>query len=166
MSELYRRVILKPVGLDENQLSQLASSLAAAVELQNQLAAGSAHVLQFVGGLQETERTFFVEHEPAEPLVLDDLFDSTSTPIGEKTLLRAAEALFGALQAAHQTAGARPVVHGGLCPAVLLITPDGVNKVADFGFAPAICSALGPESYLNLAVSPRMEVPSDTADLR
>jgi len=166
MSELYRRVILKPVGLDENQLSQLASSLAAAVELQNQLAAGSAHVLQFVGGLQETERTFFVEHEPAEPLVLDDLFDSTSTPIGEKTLLRAAEALFGALQAAHQTAGARPVVHGGLCPAVLLITPDGVNKVADFGFAPAICSALGPESYLNLAVSPRMEGPSATADLR
>jgi len=60
MSELYRRVILKPVGLDENQLSQLASSLAAAVELQNQLAAGSAHVLQFVGGLQPGNRAYLL----------------------------------------------------------------------------------------------------------
>lgn len=157
MSEACRRIILKPDGLGEDQLSQLGSLLAAAVELQNRLADRSPHVLRFVGDIQQTERTFFVEHESADPFPVAELFDPDSATAEEQVLLRIAAATLDALRVVHETPGPRPVVHGGLCPGVLLTTADGVVKLADVGFAPAVCTALGAESYLNLAVSPRTE---------
>lgn len=146
MSEAYRRVVVKPDGLGEDQLAQLVSSLTAAVELQNQLADQSPHVLRLVGEIQQTEHTLFVEHEPADPFPVAELFDPSSVLAEEQVLLRTAAAVLDALRVVHGTAGPRPVVHGGLCPGVLLTTADGVVKVTDFGFAPTVCTVLGAEA--------------------
>ena len=67
MDEVNRRVVLKPPGLSDSDSAALAERLAADVRLQQILASGSPHVLQFVGEVQQTEACLFVEHEPAEP---------------------------------------------------------------------------------------------------
>jgi hypothetical protein len=153
----HRRIVLKPAGLSENERSRLAELLSDAVELQAQLAARSPHILQFVGAIREKEHAFVIEHEPAQPFPVQALF-APDRPKAEPTeLLRTAVALIDVLRVAHGMQGPRPAVHGGLCPGVLLMSRDGVEKVSDFGFAPAICAALGPERYLNLAVGPTGE---------
>lgn len=162
MAQAHRRVILKPAGLSESDSSRLAEMLATAIERQQQLASESVHVLQFIGGLQETEQAFYVEHEPAEALPAEGLFDQDASGAEDKQLLRLAAALFDALAAAHGTEQQRPQSHGGLCPGALLISPDGIEKMSDFGFAPAICATLDVESYVNLAVSPKTEGSPET----
>ncbi len=152
MSQLYRRVVLKPPELDGEAHAQLAKRLEAAVEAQKQLASRSPHILQLVGTLQEDEHCFFVEHEPAGPLPLAGLFDPAAPGADRESIWRMSIALFDALRAAHTTQAKQPVVHGGLCPGVLLRDLNGVEKLADFGFGPAICDALGEQQFLNLAV--------------
>ncbi|MHC4233741.1 MAG: hypothetical protein ACYSUQ_01360 [Planctomycetota bacterium] len=76
-------------------------------------------------------------------------------------MLRVAAALFDALRASHSPDQRRPGTHGGLCPGVLLTTADGIDKVSDFGVAPAICKVLGVDSYVNLAAGPG---PRDAAE--
>lgn len=162
MPEVYRRVVLKPPGLSANASVQLKERLAAAVQLQQRLATESPHVLQLIGRLEEDEHSFFVEHEPAQGLDVNSLFDQQAPPVDQallKLLLRMTAALADALRVAHSGTGRQRIVHGGLCGGVVLETSDGVHKVADFGFAPGICAVLGVESYLELAVRPNPEGP-------
>jgi len=156
MAEVYRRVVLKPDGLSADDSAQLKDRLTAAVELQ-QLASASPHVLQFVGELHEDASSFFIEHEPARALDVDALFDPEKPLADETLLLHLAAALADALKVAHSGRGRERIVHGGLCGGVVVETPDGVHKVTDFGFAPAVCAVLGVESYLELAVGLRSE---------
>lgn len=155
MAEAFRRVILKPPGLDESIAAQLADGLAASIDAQRSYASKSPHVLQFIGELRQDDGFFYIDHEPATtawPAV--ELFDRTKAGADEEHLLRVAAALFDALSAAHGADPPLPRAHGGLCPATVLTTTDGIEKVTDFGFAAAICAALGQESYVNLAVGP------------
>ena len=153
MAEAFRRVILKPPGLDESTAAQLLDGLSAAVASQRNFATRSPHILQFISGLREDERSFYVEHEPATAVFAATvLFDRSAPGANKDELLRVAAALFDALRAAHSAPSPQLRVHGGLCPGTIVTTPDGIEKVTDFGFAPAICAVLGPEKYLNLAV--------------
>ncbi|MHC4234623.1 MAG: serine/threonine-protein kinase, partial [Planctomycetota bacterium] len=157
MAESYRRVIARPDGVDDGDWSRLGEMLAAAVDRQQQqIAAQSPHVLRFTGGLQEREdnSAFFVEHEPASAMPIGALFDRSAPPLHESQLLRVTVALFDALRAAHAPQQQRPTAHGSVCPGVVLFAADGVAKVTDFGFAPAVYSALGEQRYINLAVGP------------
>ncbi len=151
MPDAYRRIILKPADLTSEAASTLREALSASVDAQRQLASKSLHVLQFVGELRENDRAFFIEHEPADPLPVEALFDPDADRLEVPELMRVAGALFEALRAAHTGGEERPVVHGGICGGVLVRTADGIDKITDFGFAPAVCSALGVEAYLNLA---------------
>ncbi len=157
-SALNRRVILKPEGLGSDDAAKLRTALQSAVEFQRQLATTCPHVLTLVGDLDEDDRCYFVEHEPAEPISTEQLFEP-STARGElATLFRLARAVFAALHAAHTQESAGSSSHGahaGLCPGVLLVDSDGIEKVSDFGFGRAVYEALGPDAYYNLAVGPR-----------
>ena len=159
MPGTYRRVILKPPRLTDAQASLLAKRLASAVDHHQQLASHSRHVLQLIGGLEEDEDSFFVEHEPAEALAIERLFDQR-LGAGEAELLDATVAILHALRTAQRADP--PTVHGGLCPGVILANSQGIVKVADFGVAPAMCRALGQESYLNLAAGARPGEPGVT----
>ncbi len=161
MAEAHRRIILKPAQLGKEERSRLADLLSAAADLQNQFASRSVHVLQLVGGIQETEHAFWIEHEPATPFPVAELFNPELPPPADRILLRMAAALFDALRVTHGSSGDRPQVHGGICPGVIVKNPDGIDKVTDFGFAPALCAVLGVDGYLNLAVSPRTEGPDE-----
>ena len=154
MADVFRRLILKPPAATPERLARLADALQEAIHAQNRLAARSPHVLRFVGALDQDERAFFVEHEPAAGISPRDLFDSAAPRAAEEQLLQTMAGLGDALAAAHTAGSTRPVVHGGLCPGVVLTGPDGLVRITDFGFAPAICKILGVESYLNLAVAP------------
>jgi hypothetical protein len=170
MGEVFRRVVLKPPGLSDTDSTALAQRLAADVRLQQDLTSSSPHFLRFVSDLQETETSFFVEHEPASPFGEaifdpDAAFPTEGGPdefaVFVEHLLSWAVALLDALRGAHDRPGDRPAVHGGLCGGTILLTPDRCGKVSDFGFAASICAILGVEAYLNLAVGPRTEGPRD-----
>jgi serine/threonine protein kinase len=150
----FRRVIVKPVDISTKQSNLLAEGLRTAIALQQRLAKDSAHVLTLHGDLQSDERYFFVEHEPATPLLAAPLFTRDLPPIDRKMLSDMLAGVVDALQACHAVRTNATAVHGGLCPAVLLSTADGAIKVSDFGFASAIAEALGERSYQALAVVP------------
>jgi hypothetical protein len=154
MANVFRRLILKPPGAASDRLSRLAGALAEATSVQNRLAARSPYVLRFSGPLQEDDQAFFIAHEPATAWTPCDLFSTAAPTAAFDQLFQATAALLDALATAHSAAADRPVVHGGLCPGVVLAGEDGLIKLTDFGFAPAICKALGIDSYLNLAVGP------------
>lgn len=161
MASVYRRVILKPPGLSDSDSARLADLLVGAVDLQRELAAKSLHVLQLAGQPVETSRAFYIEHEPAEPIPADSIWDPSAPRCETEQLLRRAAALLDALQTTHDLDPLHPKVHGGLCPGAILRTPDGIDKVSDFGLAQAVCTALGTAAYLNLAVSPRADGPPE-----
>lgn len=154
MGDVYRRVILKPAGLDERRAGQLRDALAAAVGLQKHLAGLSPHILQIIGELQEDADSFFFEHEPARGLDVGDLFQSAGEPIDAQRLTRMAVAVVDALRAAHEYRQPRPAAHGAVCPGVVAVSADGVEKLTDFGIAAALYAALGEDGYKNLAVGP------------
>lgn len=154
MANPYRRVILKPANLTRDQAGRLAEELAAAVRLQQELAAQSPHVLDLSGSLQQDDTSFYVEHEVAEPWPIAELFDPAAVKATPQEVLSLTAAVVDALRAVHGRAATTPLVHGGLCPGVLLRDEAGMEKISDFGFAPAICRVLGPEAYLNVAVGP------------
>jgi len=153
MAGQFRRLILKPVTATPDRLTQLCHALDEAVLTQNRLAAISPYILRLAGPVQQDDQAFFIEHEPATGWRPAELFDPESPPASAELLLQATTALADALAAAHGSAG-RPVVHGGLCPGVLLTGEDGLPRVSDFGFAPAICRVLGVDDYLQVAVGP------------
>ena len=157
MAKRFRRLIIKPPAAPPEKLEQLAGALEQAIRTQNTLAGQSPYVLQFVGPLQEDERAFYIEHESASAWSPADLFDSAAGPASNDQLLHTMAAIFDALQAAARLESDRPVVHGGLCPGVLLTDPDGFVKVTDFGFAPAVCRQFDTEAYKNLAVGPHAD---------
>ncbi|MBN2559722.1 MAG: hypothetical protein JXQ75_02165 [Phycisphaerae bacterium] len=152
-----QRLILKPDGLTPDDAARLMEHVRAAVQQQMRLASESPHILRFVHQVREEASAFVIEHEPATPLQVADLFNPDAPPANEEQLLDAAAALVDALRVAHDADPSQPLVHGGLCPGAILIDPDGVWKVSDFGFAQAISEVLGPDSYLNLAVGPKSE---------
>ncbi len=155
MADVFRRVVLKPPAATPEHLAQLLHALAEAVETQRRLATQCPYILQPTGALDQDEHALYVAHEPATPLAPRELFDPDAPLIPPDQLFQAAVALLDALATAHRTGAGRAAVHGGLCPGVILHDADGLLKVADFGFAPAICKVLGVESYLNLAVGPQ-----------
>ncbi|MBI4717303.1 MAG: hypothetical protein HY763_05825 [Planctomycetes bacterium] len=162
MGEVHRRVILKPADLTPAGADQLSRALSAAIEAQRLLAGRSLHVLRLTGELRQDERSFYVEHEPARPaLAAPEVFNTDLPGADEQTLLRLTAAVFDALRVIHSGEAAPLRAHGGLCPGVILTTPEGIEKVTDFGFAAAVCTALGAEAYKNLAVGP----PTDGAGI-
>ncbi len=165
MAAIYRRGIIRTVQTDESAWAELTEKLQAAVERQNELANACPHVLRFKGSLQAAadNQSLVIEHEPATTIPIGPLFSDSSAPVPAAHLLRVTAALYEALAAAHGGSGGAPLAHGCICPGVVLYTPDGQVKVSDFGFAQAICSVLGPQEYLNLAVGPTsQDVPSGT----
>ena len=150
MSARYRRVIRRPDGIDDDAWAKATSQLDDAIALQKLLARATNHVLQFTGDLEADDDTLYIEHEAASAIPAAHFHDTESTPEDTETLVDYARGLFDAIRAAHDDA--TPAIHGGLCPGVLLTAPDGTLKVSDFGFAPAICAALGVDAYTNLAV--------------
>ncbi|RJP32493.1 MAG: hypothetical protein C4547_13925 [Phycisphaerales bacterium] len=159
MSQTFRRVILTPPQASEEQLRALHDALRQAAARQVALAAQSPHVLRFTSEVQRMDEGFCVEHESAEPIRAATLFDADQAPSSAGELLRWAVALADALRAAHHGGDGRPAIHGGLSGGTLLVSPDGIEKVTDFGIAPAVCAAFGTDAYLNLAVA------SDRSDL-
>lgn len=161
MGNGFRRIILKPSDLDDATAAQLFRALSAAVDAQRALAARSPHVLRFVGDLKEDDRAYYVEHEAAASLIDPAAIFQTSESVTEGAqLLRLTAATFDALKAVH--ASDAPLrAHGGICPGVLLTTPDGIEKITDFGFAPAVCAVLGPDRYVNLALATTSSVEAD-----
>ena len=157
MADGFRRLILRPPTATPAQWSKLHDALVEATELQNRLALRSEHVLLFVGPLREDARGFCIEHEPAQPLSPSQLFDRQTPGATAQQVLASALALSDVLSNTHTRSGARLVLHGGLCPGVLLISPEGKLMVSDFGFAPSICRTLGVESYVNLSIGPRVD---------
>ncbi|MHC5111670.1 MAG: hypothetical protein ACYTHJ_17535 [Planctomycetota bacterium] len=154
MAEPNRRVIFKVQDLDDAARAQLAEQLEAAVDWQQALAAKSPHVLQFISGVQESEKAFWIEHEPASPYFdVQTLFDGQMPELDTKKMMRVACALIHALKVAHESKSGEFGAHGAVCPGTVLITPDGIEKVSDFGFANVVCNTLGPDAYLNLAIS-------------
>jgi hypothetical protein len=153
MPEVFRRVVLKPPGLAADTSADLARRLEAAADAQRRLAVDSPHVLQLVGNVQEDEHAFVIEHEPARAIEAATLFQPDAPLADETFLLRLAAAIVDALRVAHEGQGHERIVHGGLCPGVILETGDGIHKIADFGVAPAICATLGVEQYVELAVA-------------
>ena len=160
MGESYRRLISKPVDISDADTAALADRLARDVQLQRELAAQSPHVLQFTSELKTNDEGFYVEHEPAivHPI---PYFIPDAAVAEEEDLLRWAIALADSLRVAHTHP--QSAVHGGLCPGVIVTTPDGIQKVTDFGFAPSICAALGVDSFLNLCVRNRAD---DSGDVK
>lgn len=158
MSKRCRRLILKPPGLDPHAADRLAKLLALAAQRQNRLADASPHVLRFTSTLSQDETSFYFEHEEASPIDVAPLFDPAAPPSPESDVYALTAALLDALRVAH---GDEPggMIHGGICPGVCLRGDDGLWKLTDFGFAPAICEALGIDPYLNLAIGP----PADPA---
>ena len=155
MTDVSRRVILKPSAATAERVALLGDALRAAVQAQSRLAAECPYILRPSGTLEEDELGFFFAHEPAKSLVPEALFDAEA-PVATVSELRGAlTALCEALACAHAGGGGRPVLHGGLCPGTVLLGEDGLFKVTDFGVAPAICKAFGVDSYLNLANGPR-----------
>ncbi len=161
MGNGFRRIILKPPDLDDATAAQLFRALSAAVEAQRALAARSPHVLRFLGELKENDRAYYVEHEAAASFIDPAaIFQTSESAIDGAQLLRLTAATFDALKAAHASEGAVRA-HGGVCPGVLLTTPDGIEKITDFGFAPAVCAVLGPDRYVNLALSTTFAAEAD-----
>ncbi|MCH7925665.1 MAG: hypothetical protein IIC51_09040, partial [Planctomycetes bacterium] len=152
MGESYRRLISTPADISTADTAALAERLARNVRLQRELAAQSPHVLQFTSDLQTGEGGFYIEHEPAiaHPV---PIFTPDAAVAEAEDLLRWAVALADSLRAAHTHPDR--VVHGGLCPGVIVTTPEGVQKITDFGFAPSICATLGVDSFVNLRVEDR-----------
>lgn len=150
-----RRVILRPPQATADQWAELQQAVADAVSLQGRLAAKSPYVLQFTGPLQAQDDALFVPHEPATPWTPRELFDTGQPPAPWEQLVTITAALLDALAAAHApSGGVRPTVHGGLCPGVLLTGGDGLVKLTDFGFAPAVAKVFGADGYVNLAAGP------------
>jgi len=149
----YRRLFIKPRGVAADRIAQLAEALAAAVQTQNELAESSPCVLRYTAPLEQDGNAFWIAHEPANPLDPRELFDPTASPCTPDDLVCSLAGLADALAAAHGHTP-KPMIHGGLCAGTLLLGPDGLVRVADFGFAPAVCRALGPDAYASLAVGP------------
>ncbi len=156
----FRRVILKPAGLSKKGLAELARRLSVCVRVQQELALRSPNVLGLIGKLQQNEQAFFVEHEPAVPPAAN-LFNRKAPVANEEELLRWATALLDGLRVAFNHDADLPAVHGSLCAATLLTSPDGVEKISDFGFAPALCAVLDVEQYKNLSAEPHGDGPPE-----
>ncbi|MEW6199914.1 MAG: hypothetical protein AB1601_14780 [Planctomycetota bacterium] len=155
MPDETQRAILRPPQATAAQWAELQQALADAVSLQGRLAAKSPYILQFTGPLQAQGDALFVPHEPATPWTPRELFDTGQPPAPWDQLVTVTAALLDALAAAHApSGGVRPTVHGGLCPGVLLIGGDGLIKLTDFGFAPAVAKVFGADGYVNLAAGP------------
>lgn len=163
MAKSFRRIIRRPSQLDDGDWTRLTTLIADAVERQRQAAQQSPHVLAFLGEPSPCKdgNGCYIEHEPAMAMPIGGLFDAQAPVVPPSQLLRVSAAVFGALQAALRAGSQRGLVHGAVCPGVLLFAPDGAPKVTDFGFAPAICSVLGEDAYIDLAIEPGMGSDAD-----
>ncbi len=165
-----KRTILKPQDLDGERMRTLRDALASAAERQAQLAARSTRILTLDPTLKEDDRAFWFTHAPIEPLTpTAPLYEPAIAPREPHELVNVLHAAADALAAAHASQSGAPTVHGGVCPAVFVRDADGRLVLTDFGVAPAVCAALGPDAYIHLACDYRddaavWEVCDATAD--
>ncbi len=153
-SRSFGRFLRMPEDVTPAQMDRLEDRLAEAVQLQNRLADRSKHVLRFTGSVRRTEGGLVVEHEAADPLAPESLFQLSPPALQDRPLFELISGVIDALRVCHEYPDKTTAVHGGLCPASILITPDGRVKVSDFGFAPIVADVLGADAYLNLAICP------------
>lgn len=148
----YRRLYQKPASASEKQIAALRTGLESAMRLQRQLAEAGASVLRLTSDLQEHERNFSVEHEPALALLPANIYDPRQPLLPLNELCEIMLTVGRTLVAAHSR---KPVgaLHGGLCPAALLRNLDGELRIADFGVAPAYSDAFGGPDYASLVIS-------------
>ena len=100
MAKAYQRIIQKPSGLSDSDAAKLTKGLSDAIEAQRAFASKSPHILQLIGELQQDERTFIIEHEPADPLLqASTLFDPTAPKDEPEKLMQMAAVFADGLRA-------------------------------------------------------------------
>jgi len=115
------KVLPPSVALDSERLARFEREAKALAGLNH---ANIAHVYGFEG------RALIMELVPGKPL---------KGPLPMETALDYARQIAAALEAAHE----KGIVHRDLKPANIMVTPDGVVKVLDFGLAAVPHSAAG-----------------------
>ncbi|HUA99953.1 MAG TPA: protein kinase, partial [Terracidiphilus sp.] len=115
------KVLPPSVALDSERLARFEREAKALAALNH---ANIAHVYGFEG------RALIMELVPGKPL---------KGPLSMETALDYARQIAAALEAAHE----KGIVHRDLKPANIMVTPDGVVKVLDFGLAAVPHSAAG-----------------------
>jgi len=161
MGEVYRATDTK-LGRDV-AIKTLPSTFAgdperlARFEREAQLLAALNHAnIGAIYGLDEHEGGLYLAMELIEGETLEEKLKAGPLPLDET--LRFALQIAEALEAAH----AKGVVHRDLKPANIMITPDSVVKVLDFGLAKAFT---GNPSEASLAHSPALSVAMTQAGL-
>ncbi len=132
--------------------TDIRKQLADAVEFQKVMACQSVNILAPLTELIEDDDSFYFEHIPASSINTTALFDPASDPTDTDTLLNASTCLLDALATAHNPPAGRPIVHGGICPGVVMFDDDNNPLLTDFGWAQAISKTISSQAYLNLAV--------------
>jgi len=154
MPKSFRRIFRRPSETGDGDWNRLTALIAEAVERQQEVAQQSPNVLNFTSEVLPCDDGCgcYIEHEPAMAMGLGGLFDPNAPVVPPAQLLRMTAAVFGALQTALEEGKEHGLAHGAVCPGVVLFAPDGTPKLTDFGFAGAVCSVLGEEAYVDLAV--------------
>jgi serine/threonine protein kinase len=162
MPDSCRREIIIPSGVEAPEVERLIQMLSESVRRQQYIARDCPTVLKLTSDLQQDGDRLFVEHEPAEAWYTGVMFDPKVETLEAADLLVCSLGMFSALHHAHQLSG-QEVVHGGLCPGVVLRAPNGSVKISDFGFSQAIASACGTDHYSYLVVDVHAKDPAVTA---
>ncbi len=137
------KILPSDVTADADRLSRFQREAEILASLNH---ANIAHVF----GMAEAAGVRGIVMELAEGRTLAQMLARGALPIDEA--LRTARQIAEALETAHD----RGIVHRDLKPANVMLTPDGVVKVLDFGLAKALNA--GPEANLDAATftSPAM----------
>lgn len=147
----HQRVYRKPSDMPPAALRELSDALRAAIARQAAFAERGVGVLRLVGELAETAGEFVITHEPAVPAFPAPLYHATEDSVSFDELLAFTVDAAAALRGAHS---AQPAfLHGGVCAAAFLRTPDGTLKLADFGVTAAYANSLTETAFQALAVT-------------
>lgn len=151
-----RRIVI-PAAASAAQVDRLRDALQRAAEDQNRVAGQCPYVLSYSSPWEQRGDELVIGHEDAVAGDPAAFFDAKRPLPDSAARLGLAAALIEALHAGLVATNGVPRTHGGLCPGVLVTDRDGVQKLTDFGVAPALWQAFGAEAYVNLAVGPRAD---------